>query len=430
MDDRIKKMLEQIDQIEKLSNPLSSLTPKPSILDLGYDHTGRILNERSAYAEVLRQNDFASSAVKGALGDSYYYDAVTGLSKRPDGYTQLSEAVHGALPHNLISATVDAVSAAKNAMGLDSAAYATMFRLPEESEVQKLAAAAALGAANIDAASYIGAVGLADKMAAMHSPWLNKQSMLESVNAFSALQNIGYIANSNAPFDDLNSKNLRGYLGDWRDDIAVSAERLLDTKVRTDYYKDRGFNPQLTQFTEEAFEEGLDVARLVKKSAKRPTQEQEIGDPDDDANARNVEAYRLLYNFEATVRYFIEDKMSAKYGHLWMKQNVPEVVLKRWIERKEDSEKREGPNDDPLIYYSDFSDHVAIIERKDNWESIFRKIFVRKESIKESFTRLTPVRNTVMHSRPVTRDDKMYLVSETTRVLKAIELDSEYAEDD
>ena len=246
----------------------------------------------------------------------------------------------------------------------------------------------------------------------------------------SALQNIGYIANSNAPFDDLNSKNLRGYLGDWRDDIAVSAERLLDTKVRTDYYKDRGFNPQLTQFTEEAFEEGLDVARLVKKSAKRPTQEQEIGYPDDDANARNVEAYRLLYNFEATVRYFIEDKMSAKYGHLWMKQNVPEVVLKRWIERKEDSEKREGPNDDPLIYYSDFSDHVAIIERKDNWESIFRKIFVRKESIKESFTRLTPVRNTVMHSRPVTRDDKMYLVSETTRVLKAIELDSEYAEDD
>ena len=55
---------------------------------------------------------------------------------------------------------------------------------------------------------------------------------------------------------------------------------------------------------------------------------------------------------------------------------------------------------------------------------------VRKESIKESFTRLSPVRNTVMHSRTVTRDDKMYLVSETTRVLKAIELDSEYAEDD
>ena len=181
MDDRIKKMLEQIDQIEKLSNPLSSLTPKPSILDLGYDPTGRILNERSAYAEVLRQNDFASSAVKGALGDLYYYDAASGLAKGVDSYSQLPNAVHQALPHDLISATVDAVNASKIALGLDSVAYATMFRLPEESEVQKLAAAAALGVANSHPASYVGAVGLADKMAAMHSPWLNKRNMLESV---------------------------------------------------------------------------------------------------------------------------------------------------------------------------------------------------------------------------------------------------------
>ena len=37
-------------------------------------------------------------------------------------------------------------------------------------------------------------------------------------------------------------------------------------------------------------------------------------------------------------------------------------------------------------------------------------------------------RYAVMYSRPVTQDDKIYLVSETTRIIKAMELDSKYAE--
>ena len=79
-----------------------------------------------------------------------------------------------------------------------------------------------------------------------------------------------------------------------------------------------------------------------------------------------------------------------------------------------------GYSEQPLIDYADFTDYRAIIERKDNWNAVFKPVFGRAEDVRESFQRLFPVRITTMHARLITRDDELLLLVETKRVLKAI----------
>lgn len=79
-----------------------------------------------------------------------------------------------------------------------------------------------------------------------------------------------------------------------------------------------------------------------------------------------------------------------------------------------------GQPEQPLIDYADFADYRQIIERKDNWNTVFKPVFGRAEDVRESFQRLFPVRIATMHARIVTQDDELLLVVETKRVLKAI----------
>ncbi|MGD9711724.1 MAG: hypothetical protein AB7V46_06615 [Thermomicrobiales bacterium] len=66
---------------------------------------------------------------------------------------------------------------------------------------------------------------------------------------------------------------------------------------------------------------------------------------------------------------------------------------------------------------------MRIITRNDNWDQVFRPIFVRREFVVESFQRLYPIRLCTMHARIITQDDELYLFVETKRVLRAIGLD-------
>ena len=68
----------------------------------------------------------------------------------------------------------------------------------------------------------------------------------------------------------------------------------------------------------------------------------------------------------------------------------------------------------------DFTDYVPIIIRKDNWQAVFQPVFKRPTLVQESFQRLYPIRNCVMHSCIIIQDDELYLHAETTRLLKAI----------
>ena len=119
------------------------------------------------------------------------------------------------------------------------------------------------------------------------------------------------------------------------------------------------------------------------------------------------------------VRRFIGEAMHAQYGEDWMKKQLPKNMLDGW-RAKEEAASKAGRDPCGLIDYADFSDYLLIIEKKDNWNAVFRSVFFRQENIRESLVRLYPVRIATMHARIITLDDDLYLRSETQRVLSAM----------
>lgn len=111
--------------------------------------------------------------------------------------------------------------------------------------------------------------------------------------------------------------------------------------------------------------------------------------------------------------------MRDAFGDDWMKRQLPSGMLDVWVEKRDKAVKG-GQPEQPLIDYADFADYRQIIERKDNWNTVFKPVFGRAEDVRESFQRLFPVRIATMHARIVTQDDELLLVVETKRVLKAI----------
>jgi hypothetical protein len=89
----------------------------------------------------------------------------------------------------------------------------------------------------------------------------------------------------------------------------------------------------------------------------------------------------------------------------------------QWIRKRETAVAR-GETARALIDYADFTE--AIIERNDNWQTVFRHVFERQEDVRESFQRLFPVRICTMHARTVTLEDELFLVAETTRLLRVM----------
>ncbi len=58
--------------------------------------------------------------------------------------------------------------------------------------------------------------------------------------------------------------------------------------------------------------------------------------------------------------------------------------------------------------------------RTDNWELVFKDVFRRPESVRESLQRLYPIRLCTMHARLITLDDELLLHVEVKRILKTI----------
>jgi hypothetical protein len=111
--------------------------------------------------------------------------------------------------------------------------------------------------------------------------------------------------------------------------------------------------------------------------------------------------------------------MRVAYGETWMKHQLPSGMLDAW-RGKWDTAVKAGETEHPLTDYADFADYRQIIERNDNWNSVFKPIFGRPEDVRESFQRPVPVRIATMHARIVTLEDETLLVVETKRIVRAI----------
>lgn len=258
---------------------------------------------------------------------------------------------------------------------------------------------------------------------AIRSPWLDMQAQMRSIGAFADIQSMGFALQSIPAFDDHLTELLRVDLGDWQDRINFPKRILDDPLERSAFYKERGFNPALTAFPTDAFIESLDIAGL--RGAPPPIIElydyEEVTkeDEQEESFARTNAAHDRLQRFETQLRQFIDGQMSKKFGDKWVKQRIPKAMRDSWIEKREKA-RANGEIDRPLIAYADFSDYLPIITQKNNWNDLFKAVFLRPTFVQESFQRLYPIRICTMHARMITQDDELFLYVEIKRVLSAI----------
>ncbi|WP_044155529.1 hypothetical protein, partial [Escherichia coli] len=98
--------------------------------------------------------------------------------------------------------------------------------------------------------------------ASLKSPWFDAANAIASMSHLTELGSIGKAINLSTGYSDAISDALRQSLGDWRDASTVDQNILRNLSERTTLYTDRGLDPDLTDFPEEAFEESLDVFNI------------------------------------------------------------------------------------------------------------------------------------------------------------------------
>lgn len=258
-------------------------------------------------------------------------------------------------------------------------------------------------------------------MERMHTPWLDPTNPLTSVTAFAELHALGATIARSPAFEHDVVSLLRTQLGDWRG-VSVPEELLRDPLARHGFYLDLGFNEALTSFPLSAFDEGADFAGLILPDVEpswdygAPNEDEE---PSADGLELNSKAYRVLFVLETRIRAFIAKAMINAHGERWIAQRIPGEMRQKWQEKQQKASDSGEPRQ-PLIAYADFTDYIQIIERRDNWNAVFKEVFRRKDDVRESFARLFPIRICTMHARPISLDDELLLRAESRRILRAI----------
>ena len=100
-------------------------------------------------------------------------------------------------------------------------------------------------------------------------------------------------------------------LGDWRDPISFDLAKLSDPFERIKLYDSRGFNPNLTHFTEEAYQETIQASGLIVVEDVEPET-----DESDDEFVLNSNAYQTLLRLEREIRAFIVTVMAEALGRI------------------------------------------------------------------------------------------------------------------
>lgn len=258
---------------------------------------------------------------------------------------------------------------------------------------------------------------------AMDIPWLRNLHEAQSVTGFHELHSIGTALKSFPGFDLGLTAALRLDFGDWRDKITFPENVSVDAGARVEFYVARGFNKSLTDFPEAAFSQSLDLAGLHDGILFDEAEWAEIATSDDPveeaAYQRTNRCHNVLQRLERNLRLFIDRLMTAQYGSDWPKKQLPRDVLEAWESKKSKAEVSGTPSGF-FIDVADFTDYEKIICQKKHWQEVFQPLFKRQESVRESFQRLYPIRLATMHSRFVTKEDELYVIAETTRLLRAI----------
>lgn len=299
------------------------------------------------------------------------------------------------------------------------------FRLPQFAEVSRLLTDMRLN--HDSAAAYArehfgGIAAQKELITSMSRPWLREMEAARSATALVELHGIGLTVRSKQGFDDIVTTALRADLGDWRDAISFPSVVFDDPVARTEFYIERGFNNALTDFPEKSFQESLVLVGLGIEEeyvAEWPEEMHAVDAIEEAAFRRTNKCHNYLQRLERRLRQFIDDAMTTQYGSDWPKKRLSPQMLESW-ENKKTKALNAGVVLTLFIEVADFTDYEAIICRGDHWKEVFEHRFKRKESVRESLQRLYPIRLATMHARFVTKDDELYVLAESTRLLGAI----------
>lgn len=297
-------------------------------------------------------------------------------------------------------------------------------KLPSAIEVNfglgQLGAVSAL-ASSLDV-DYVGR--LKAEVNGLSKPWVEATTAFASIQAFSELQGIGIAVRSLPAFGGVLTDALRIDLGDWRTAPTYDPRKILEPLARTELYVAQGLNRDLSAAGDEAIAAGFKVAGLAVDYLTSPSLEQFV--PSDASQAERAARRRMgmcfdiLWKLERELRDYIDRLMTAQYGKNWPKQRLAPAMLADWKEKAEKL-KAQGRPVERLIEAADFTDYVQIICRSDDFRLLFVAGFQSEVgSVRESFNRLMPLRLATMHARVVTKQDLLYLVSESTRLFSAM----------
>lgn len=365
------------------------------------------LGARGGIIESLRLEEERRDQALGLLGAGSVAQAARHIEMHGGVGEQASKSsapfYHIDQQSNLVRLATEAASV--------KIAYEQSFRLPLATELSQLVNAA-LSESKL-AREILGSNGaMKSVLSGMHRPWAHIGEEIISASAMAEIVAMGRGIDVKGAFNEDFAAALRGNLGDWRDVALPPGTSMLRLVDRMELYGEMGVNPALSDFPSSAFEESLRSAELIEGDEAESS-----SDEDDDARA--LDAFERLREFEVAMRSFITRKLREEFGDKWILRQIPQAMREDWEFKRAKEGQRDG-GELPLIDYADFADYKTIIEKKDNWNRVFKPVFGRSEDIRESLQRLFPVRIATMHARPIAQDDMLLLLVETKRVLKAI----------
>jgi len=134
------------------------------------------------------------------------------------------------------------------------------------------------------------------------------------------------------------------------------------------------------------------------------------------------EPYQRLKELETSLRLFIQEKLES-ISKNWWKERVPSDVQEK---AKQNLQKSQSPwpwvtDENRLpIFYIDFPDYAKIMQRKDNWNDIFSKIFKDPSFIFSRLRELKDIRDDIAHTRPLSPQKSTTLELYTSQILEII----------
>jgi hypothetical protein len=428
-----KYFADQKDQLNRMVKAATGMAVQQSAL-VRFSEVNRYMSETSAIADMAAHVKREQEMMRAA---TYSFEIAT---RQSDLITQ-SAALAKTIYHDMDLIKESARQCLTQSVAIPNAMIAeiniqrevtellrkheSMFRLPQGFETVRLIDTYQLGAVaklTQQHAQYIQDQQIALK--SITTPWLHKTEAARSVTAFLELQGIGNSLKMMKGFDPDFTAALRQDFGDWRDKITFPEEVFIDPVARVDFYVDRGFNSDLTDFPEAAFHQSLNLAglddayidlELYGSIAPRSA------DPEEEAGLQRTNmCHDRLQRFERRLRQFIDNEMTTQYGTDWPKRQLPPKIYEGWVFKKQQAENN-GAANLTYIELADFSEYETIICKKDNWRDVFAPRFKKIESVRESLQRLQPIRKAAMHARIVTKEDELFLIAEIVRLIRAFE---------